>query len=94
MNLTDPNLTEVVTYLHSENIIATKRNADYDSTSCTNGCIAFQAGPLIASEGILIGDYGNSWHANEKHERTILGVFHSYTPIIFVFTEKVTLAEA
>lgn len=57
MDYTDPNLSHIVSYTYSGNIIAIEENSNYKNISCKNGCIAFQAGPLIASGGILISTY-------------------------------------
>lgn len=68
-------------------------NSDFSDGRCPLGCVAFQAGPLIASGRILVSNNG-SWHAQGKHERTILGILDTSSPIIFIFTDKISLREA
>lgn len=89
-NLSDPNLTYIVG-VSSGGVIsifpreAFKRNA-WPYT------YAFQAWPLILSWNIL-QSFWDSWHANEPHERTLLGVTISGKTYFFVFTTPKTLLE-
>ena len=92
-DFSDPNLSHIVTYTNSGNIVAIEANSDFIEGKCPMGCVAFQAWPLIASDRILVANNG-SWHAQGKHERTILGIQDAHTPIIFIFTEKISLTEA
>lgn len=89
----DPNLSHIITYTHSGNIVTIEANSNFPEGRCPGGCVAFQAGPLIASGRILESSNG-SWHAEGGHERTILGILDTRAPIIFIFTDKISLREA
>lgn len=53
---------------------------------------AFQAWPLVLS-GNIVQDFWNSWHAHEKHERTLIGKTRQGKIYFFIFPEKVSLNE-
>jgi Phosphodiester glycosidase len=86
----DPNITHFVGISWSElKIFANsefKRNAGpYD--------FSFQAGPLILS-GNTLQDFGKSWHANEPHERTLVGKTQSGKVYFFLSRKQLSLTEA
>ncbi|MBX9809713.1 phosphodiester glycosidase family protein [Candidatus Gracilibacteria bacterium] len=85
----DPNITHFVGLSGSDmKIFANeeyKRNAGpYD--------VAFQAGPLVLSENLL-QNFGDSWHANGKHQRTLLGKTKSGKVFVFISTLPLSLSE-
>lgn len=87
-NFSDPNLSYIVG-VSSGGVIsifpreALKRNA-WPYT------YAFQAWPLILSWNIL-QSFWDSWHANEPHERTLIGKTNAGKIYFFIFTEPKTL---
>ncbi len=85
----DPNITHFVWVFGSEvrifeNIKFKENAGPYD--------IAFQAWPLVLSGGFL-QNFWNSWHANEPHERTLLGKTQSGKIYFFSFIKPITLNE-
>lgn len=57
-----------------------------------SGCFAFQSGPLVLS-GNILQDFGESWHAYGKHERTLIGKTDSGRIFFFIFPQKITLTD-
>lgn len=54
----------------------------------------FQAGPLVINEWIPAWGFSGSWHADERHERTMMGITHGGQVYFFIFHNKITLREA
>jgi Phosphodiester glycosidase len=93
----DPNLSHVVLYRpygDSLTIVANSETSEQIPMCIQNpaGCTAFQAGPLVLSGGI-IQDFGKSWHANESHERTLMGKTQSGKVYFFISRQQLSLTE-
>lgn len=99
----DPNLSHIALYDHAGWTVlflsnegelpeCAKRNEKSGSLQELE-CSTFQAWPLVLSWW-SIPDFSKSWHANESHERTLMGTTEEGKIYFFVFTEKVTLKEA
>jgi hypothetical protein len=58
-----------------------------------SGDNAFQAGPLVLSDNIL-QDFGQSWHAREPHERTLIGRTISGKVYFFLSRKQISLTRA
>ncbi|GAB0175052.1 MAG: hypothetical protein HHAS10_09310 [Candidatus Altimarinota bacterium] len=99
IDLLDPNLSHIVLYDHEGGwVLFLDRETPLPecakrSSGATILCSIFQAGPLVLSGGIL-ESFGDSWHANGPHERTLIGITEEGKIYFFLFTEKVTLTEA
>ena len=89
-NGSDPNLTFVVGISANGEVKIFPREALKGNVWPYKN--AFQAWPLVLSGGIL-QDFWRSWHAQEKHERTLMGKTFSGKILFFIFTDKVTLGE-
>jgi hypothetical protein len=89
----DPNITHIVRISHSEpQRVTIFPNKDLLFMKWWSEDDAFQAGPLVLSGGI-IQDFGKSWHANESHERTLIGVTQSGKVYFFVSRKQLSLTE-
>lgn len=85
----DPNITHIVWFSGTEMKIFSnekfKENAGpYD--------FGFQAWPLVLS-GNILQNFWSSWHANSKHERTLIGKTQSGKIFIFISTLPLSLSE-
>ncbi len=85
----DPNITHIVWFSGTDmKIFANeeyKRNAGpYD--------LGFQAWPLVLS-GNILQNFWDSWHANGKHERTLLGKTKSGKILVFISTSPISLSD-
>lgn len=85
----DPNITHFVWLSGSE--IHIFENSKFNENAGQYD-FAFQAWPLVLSENML-QNFGESWHANGKHERTLLGRTKSGKVFIFISTLPVSLSE-
>lgn len=90
----DPNLSFAVFLTQSGVSIIENSHTEGWIASCLamTGCTGFQAGPLVLSGNVLQG-FWKSWHANGKHQRTLLGLTNSGKVYIFVFPYKISLSE-
>ena len=90
----DPNLTHVISQCDRKWSIIS--NEAWLKSFCTSWYArAFQAGPLVINEWQIAWDFGNSWHASGKYERTLLGLDHATGQMyFFVFSSGVSLKEA
>lgn len=85
----DPNITHFVGFSGSQMQIFANRDFQKNPRLYD---FAFQAWPLVLSGGV-IEDFWRSWHAREKHERTLLGKTQSGKIFFFVSTLPRTLDE-
>lgn len=90
LNLDDPNLAYVVWVSIDNSVTIIPRESFQESTGSYR--YTFQAGPLVLS-GNMLQAFPHSWHANESHERTLMGKTDSGRIYFFVFTEPKTLSE-
>ncbi len=86
----DPNITHMLFYMNYGNRVSMIKNSDTAQMIpiCLQnpaGCIAFQAWPLVLS-GSILQKFWESWHANSKHERTLIGKTQSGKIYFFVST--------
>lgn len=98
LEVTDPNLSHIILYDHEWWWIIFLRRDESLPDCAKRGtweilCSVFQSWPWVLSWGTL-EDFGNSWHANEPHERTLIGTTDEWKIYFFLFTKKVTLREA
>lgn len=85
----DPNITHFVGISGSTiDIIA---NDDYYGRAGMHKYM-FQAGPLVLS-GNIVQDFGQSWHARESHERTLIGKTASGKVYFFLSRKELSLGE-
>ena len=57
-----------------------------------SGDDAFQAGPLVLS-GNILQDFGQSWHARESHERTLIGKTKTGKVYFFISRQQLSLSQ-
>ncbi len=89
----DPNLTHVVRISRSESQNVTIfPNKDLLYMKWGSGDDAFQAGPLVLSGGVM-QDFGQSWHARDSHERTLIGKTQSGRVYFFVSRKQISLSQ-
>jgi exopolysaccharide biosynthesis protein len=93
----DPNITHTVFYMNYGNRVSIIKNSDTTQMIpiCLQnpaGCIAFQTWPLVLS-GNILQNFWDSWHANGKHARTLLGKTKSGKIFFFVSTIPRSLRE-
>ena len=96
----DPNLSHIALYDHAGGVILFLPNnetlpdcADRKINSGSFDCSTFQAWPLVLTWWHIL-DILDSWHADEPHERTLIGTTEEGKIYFFIFTEKVSLKVA
>ncbi len=89
----DPNLSMVISLCDTQWSIT--YNYSWDRLFCASWWKSvFQAWPLVLNEGWIASSFLGSWHADEPHERTMMGLTHDNQIYFFIFTKKVTLRMA
>lgn len=89
-NSEDPNLSYIVWISDTQNIKIFPRERFKENAWPYK--YSFQAWPLVLS-GNVLQDFSRSWHANEPHERTLIGKTQSGKIFFFTFTRPIELAE-
>lgn len=93
----DPNITHTIFYMNYGNSVSIIKNSDTIEMIpiCLQnpaGCFAFQSWPLVLS-GNILQNFWDSWHANSKHERTLIGKTQNGKIYFFVSTFPRSLQE-